>query len=306
MCLIVCKPIGRDLPGDNELKSWFNTHPDGMGMMFNTPDNKVHILKGAMNIEEMLTLHTRMVTLIKPADPKNINIVYHFRQATHGSVKPGNCHPFPITKDKDKLRATEIITDRGIVHNGVIWDYGTYSHKSWSFDIEDDLSDTQSFIIDYLADMGKHIHNKGTRNLIATYTDSRFAVLDSQGIDLIGEFIKDKGLYFSNGTYKTVPKPIVTPVQYQSPLNSLDDYSMYDYYQDEVKRGRIEEDYCDNCGDLVSLKDLRDTGYGYSLCGLCYKDMAGWMYEETPEPEPKPKSKRKIRSKILAKPANKK
>lgn len=282
MCLIVCKPIGRDLPGDQELTRWFKTHDDGMGMMFNTQDRKVHILKGAMTPGEMLTLHAMMIKLIKPLDPRDVNVVYHFRQATHGSVRPGNCHPFPITKDIDQLRATEIITERGIVHNGVIWDYGTYSNKSWSFDIKDDLSDSQKFIIDYLADMGSHIHNKGTRKLIAAFTDSRFAILDTHGIDTIGKFIKDKGLYFSNGTYKAVPKPIAAPVMYQPPLNSLDDYGSmgWDYYREEEEKGKINEEYCDNCGDLAPAKDLRDTGYGYVLCKSCYKDMAGWMFDE--------------------------
>lgn len=289
MCLIVCKPIGQDAPGDKELKRWFKTHPDGMGLMFNTQDGKVHILKGAMTPGEMITLQSTMIQLIKPLSPKDVNIVYHFRQATHGSIKPGNCHPFPITKDVDKLKATEIITHRAIAHNGIIWEYGTYSKKSWSFDLSADLSDSQQFIIEYLADMGGHIHNKGTRQLIASYTESRFAILDNQGIDLIGKFIKDKGLYFSNGTYKTAFKPIAAPVVYQPPLASLDDYGMDDYemelaLEEEKKTGKITEDYCDNCGELVATRELRNTGYGYFLCKSCYKELEGWIFDEKYEP----------------------
>ena len=269
MCLIVAKPAGVKAPKNGDLKRWFKTHDDGMGLMYSLPDGNVRILKGAMTVNDCIALHDQLKADIKPESITDIEIVYHFRQATEGTVKPGNCHPFPISKDKGLFQQTDIIIDKAIVHNGVIWDYGTYTDKKWIFNSSSDTTDTQKFIEDYLTDMdSSSLHNPGVMRLIAQYTDSKFAILDSEGITLIGKFIEDKGLYYSNGTYKPA-QPIPAPVKYIPPLDSLDHYGQYQPLYDE---------YCDNCGKLFKAKELHECD-GLILCADCYDHLGEWHYE---------------------------
>lgn len=255
MCLIVAKPIGKKMPSLEKLDYWFTSHKDGAGIMFNDALHKVHILKGAMTVTELHNLQSKMIELIKPLTPAQINIVWHFRQATEGTVKPQNCHPFPVSSNKKELASLDLITNRAIAHNGIIWNYGEGGLTELTNADTDDTTDTQKFIERYLSRMGKTVFNQGVRSLIAEYTQSRFAILDETNINFIGEFIKDDGLYFSNSGYKEV-KP--------SPVLSYAD-SIYAKEYKDWKQYRYKYQ-CDYCG--ITTEELYDVGDGL-VCKSC-------------------------------------
>jgi len=263
MCLIVAKPVGRKMPTIENLHYWFTSHKDGAGIMFNDALRKVHILKGAMTVTELHNLHNKMIKLIKPLSPTQVNIVWHFRQATEGTVKPQNCHPFPISSNKKELESLDLVTNRAITHNGIIWDYGEGGLTDLTNKDTSDTTDTQKFIENYLSRMGGAIFNQGVRDLIAEYTQSRFAILDETSISLIGEFIKDNGLYFSNSGYKKIePSPIILPY-----ADAYANTSLLAKEYDDLKRGHYNNfQYCDYCGG--DARHLYDVGDGF-VCKSC-------------------------------------
>lgn len=210
MCLIVVKPQGKELPNNKRIRQWFNTHSDGFGLMYSGHDGMTHILKGAMTIDTVFSLLAKLKRRIRPLVLKNIDLVLHFRQATDGTVCPANCHPFPVTADTETMGQTDLATNIGLVHNGIIWDYGTYTAGKWYTNITSDKTDTQRFIEDYLANMGDAIYNVRVQSLIEKYTDSKFALLTPRGLVLIGKFITEDGLQFSNGGFKPCRPSVVS------------------------------------------------------------------------------------------------
>jgi predicted glutamine amidotransferase len=193
-------------------------------------------------------------------------MVFHFRQATEGTIKPSNCHPFPITKDRILSSSLKCETDYAIAHNGIIYDYGVYAQKNWQFNNNADITDTLMFIEDYLCKIGGETiaNNEGVRKLIESHTESKFAMLSRYGISTIGKFIEDKGLLYSNGTYVEY-KPI--PVKSYKPDKTLLDYSGY---EDIESYNPIEQ--CDICGEYVPIEYITDIDNLY-ICDSCNKAM---------------------------------
>lgn len=292
MCLIVCKPEGVAMPSLFQLDNWFSTHPDGMGLAFPDASGFMRILKGGMTTTDMRLILDSAEEYIKPCSFIDMDIVFHFRQATEGSVCAGNTHPYPITEDATALQAQNVLTDIALAHNGIIWDYSTYTNKKWVFNMTAAKTDTQSFIEEHLVGLGKTIWNKSVQELIAAYTDSKFALLSKRGITLIGDFVKDGGLMFSNGSYD-LPKPSVGMVTYYPPKDSLDQYGAENYgYADrfgnydgacaeaESKRLKgydgkddstqiyVTDKTCDACGDYYGEDEMTDVD-GWSLCPCC-------------------------------------
>jgi hypothetical protein len=66
MCLIAVKPVGVLPPTKKQFRDWFVEHPDGAGMAFNDKDNKIHILKGALNLKDFIAMHRKMTEIIRP------------------------------------------------------------------------------------------------------------------------------------------------------------------------------------------------------------------------------------------------
>uniref|UniRef100_A0A6M3LYR8 Putative glutamine amidotransferase n=1 Tax=viral metagenome TaxID=1070528 RepID=A0A6M3LYR8_9ZZZZ len=246
MCLIVAKPRGVKMPGKKNLNSWFASHDDGFGLAY-LQDDRVHIVKGAMDIKTMRRLIKRVNRNLNGTSLDDLDVIFHFRQATDGTISPKNCHPFPITNDLTAQSALETETDIALAHNGIIFDYSTYYKRAWTHP-NSDKTDTQEFIEDYLVGLGQSIWNPSVQALIEAYTDSKFALLASNGITYIGKFIEDNGFFFSNGGYKT-PKP--APITRVSPVTSITSYNY---------RGMPYEG------------DWEDEGYSYksqSNCEFC-------------------------------------
>lgn len=210
MCVIAVKPKGVDLPKDDVLQSMWNTNKDGAGFMYNR-NGKVHIKKGFMTFDDfknalMETYRALQADAINLKD--DVSFVYHFRIATHGTIRPENTHPFPVTDNIDELKALEFTTNLAMAHNGVI--------SQVEADKTNDLTDTATFIKDIVAPISHYtkVHFLQIPNVLKAFGSivgySRLAFLDGEGnVIKVGNWQDgEDGLCYSNKNHE--PKPAVT------------------------------------------------------------------------------------------------
>jgi len=211
MCVIVAKNRGFDLPKKSILQTCYINNPDGAGIMY-TKNNKVVIDKGYMSFS---SLWQRLQELKAEIDIKNTPIVLHFRIGTSGAYDKSNTHPFELTNQDNKLLKLKNNVNIGIAHNGIIAAYEDNKNTT--------LNDTQLFIKKFLYPIyelnNKFYRNKEMQEIIKTVTNSKFAFLTNENeLILIGDFIKENGIYYSNYTYKEdrkIYKKKKTPKQYK-------------------------------------------------------------------------------------------
>lgn len=196
MCIIIAKEIGKSLPDIDLLKRCWEKNPHGGGYMFNAND-KVIIKKGFMTFDDF---YQSLMSTHQKYNLKNKALVIHFRIATSGAIDKGNCHPYPLTNEKTKLRKNEIDTFLGIAHNGII---RKYNHKSKI------LNDTQLFIQDILYELilntttNFYMTNVFKKIIESMINGSRLVFLNGNGeITKIGKWYEQCDLFFSNLSYK--------------------------------------------------------------------------------------------------------
>ena len=194
MCIIVSKEKGQQLPTKATLKECFERNSDGAGIMY-VENGSVVIEKGLMTFEDF---YRKLKDLKKHfgTDLTEKALVMHFRIGTSGKNDKATTHPFPITSDRNQLRATKTRTNLGMVHNGVISAY-----------VGGDLSDTQNYIKDFvsvLKELNKDFYkNKKVLEILKDTCKSKLCFLDNkEHIYYVGDFIKDKGIMYSNSSYK--------------------------------------------------------------------------------------------------------
>jgi len=232
MCIIVVKPKGHNLPSEQILEKCFYSNPHGAGFMYNNTDHNsyyVTIVKGFMDFESFYST-------ITADNLYNSDIVIHFRYATQGSISSKNCHPFPVSKKIKDLQALNFITNTGIVHNGVI-SFCSNPNKH-------DLSDTQIFIKDIISQVPSD-QLKDNSPYEKTY--SKFAILDKEGFSLIGNFIEDNGIFYSNDSY--IPFDKYQYLYNRDPYNS----------KSPVKRGTSHNKYAITAWDYNSDDQFVDN-----------------------------------------------
>lgn len=246
MCIIVYKP--KEIAVDDEfmanMEKCFNENSDGAGYMWSDA-NKVHIRKGFMT-------WGALKKELKKFAGKNIGLVLHFRLATHGTIDRYTCHPFPISRKNKDLRSVRIECDAGIAHNGVI--HFCIPPKNSV------LSDTQVFVKNYLSKFDLDtLSNPAFGELIEEATSSKFALMFPDKVMLIGNFIKDKGVYYSNESYKGAIKYFFKDWTY-----GIGKYAGgYGYVT------------CDLCGySYGKLHNVIDyaTNEKIQICEICFKD----------------------------------
>ena len=191
MCIIFHSPPGSGLPDKDTLERCFDRNGDGAGYMWSGPKG-ILIRKGFMNWPAFWDSFSSR----KFGDEQHI--VGHFRIATSGGVSPGNCHPFPLTKDVNALKAQKAVTNRAVVHNGLI---GTGDESLG-------LSDTMLFVRDILSSsaVAENLSDMAVRHLLAAFLKtSRLLVWDKDWVFKFGDWEKDNktGIYYSNSGYLT-------------------------------------------------------------------------------------------------------
>ena len=192
MCIICVKKKGVKPPSEKTLRACFTNNDDGAGFAYYKPGERVvHIRKGFMKVEDLFE------AIRLSGIGKDYVAMYHFRQATHGLVDGGNCHPFPVSNSAERLRALSLEVPTAVAHNGI---FGTMpAHNT--------LSDTQKFIAQVLSDSAiiQNLEHKSVQELIKGYcgTSSKLAFLRvNREPIIIGKWEKHKGLYFSNDGYR--------------------------------------------------------------------------------------------------------
>lgn len=250
MCIIVAKYKGYDLPKKSILQNCYESNPDGAGIMY-TKNNKVVIDKGYMTFN---SLWKRLEKLQAEIDIKNTPIVLHFRIGTSGAFDKSNTHPFELTNQNNKLLKLKNSVNIGIAHNGIITAYEDANDFT--------LNDTQLFIKKFLYPIYKldnHFYrSKEIQEIIKNVTSSKFAFLTSQNeLILIGDFIKENGIYYSNKTYKESRKKYTkkkkSPIYYK--------YANYNDYIEELSPLEDDDVAMDEEGNYFINYDYRKAGH---------------------------------------------
>lgn len=222
MCIILYKPAGVELPALEELRRLYAANPDGAGFMFPRGDSVV-IRKGFMTFDSLAAALPR---------DKNAPLVVHMRIATHGAVKPANCHPFPLTSSARALERLECLASIGIAHNGIIdMCAGNYGE-----------SDTKTFIREYAAPI---VGACGLRRWVLDMLEecasgSRLAIMTANGrVERLGTWYEHKGIYYSNKGYERKPRGYYSDYY----AGYYDGFGDYYGYSGKWTRGAARQDY---------------------------------------------------------------
>lgn len=239
------------MPEPMTILNCFDNNDDGAGFMYRQADGKVRIEKGFMSYRKLMDAIEEI-----PYDLKTIDLAMHFRLATQGSVCAENCHPFPISSARKDLRATSITSHAGLVHNGIIHfcDKAKVKGKDHK-----DMSDTQIFIKNVLSQLPiKQLRNQAMAELILEATSSKFMIMTRDDNLLIGGFIEDNGVYYSNRTYKDLLYR-GSKFSCYSDFDWVKDYDDYEYERRAITV--LDEDMdcdheCDICRSLHCMDDV--------------------------------------------------
>ena len=188
MCIIAVYKKGTKLE-KNELKTCFANNPDGAGMMWQEA-GKVHILKGYMDFDSFWEVAKTL--------PTEVDRAFHFRIATSGKVSAACCHPFEVCDDYKKMSLSDNVCDVAIMHNGIL---SEFTPKGGMKASHSDSMEFGKVILNGIKDV---IDNQTVRDLIELYTTSRFAIMTSSKVYLLGSFeqsVNSKAFY-SNSSYK--------------------------------------------------------------------------------------------------------
>lgn len=194
MCIIIVKPKGRELPSNEIFENCWKHNYHGAGFMYHI-NNKVIIDKGFMTLYDFLK---RMSSIKNEINILDTTMVFHFRISTSGNIDKGNCHPYPVSSDTNKLRLVNCETNLAVAHNGIIHNYN---------ETDKQLNDTQLFITYDLYEMflldNKFYHNSRLMSIIERLIyGSRLVFLDKSGkFEILGNWIKDNGYLYSNESY---------------------------------------------------------------------------------------------------------
>ena len=159
------------------------------------------------------------------------------------------------------LRVLKSSTNIGVAHNGIIPLTSNYSNKTITY------NDTMLFITDFLSliiENENYYKSDRTVELISRLCESKLAILDRNGhCELIGEgWIKDNGIYYSNGTYEYTM--LNYPYSYyESSLFDIfesqydDEKGVYDFDENDcpmIYYGLT--DYCECCNKFYTCSNI--------------------------------------------------
>ena len=191
MCIICVSPARTRQPSISQIKTMFLNNPHGAGYMY-ARDGRVHIHKGFMDIDSFLSAVKAEHFTAKDS------VVYHFRISTQAGVNPEMTHPFPLSNRLPHMKALDVECPCGVAHNGII--------RLTSDPTQHEYSDTALFITHYMARMVHGLDDlKDTQllNRIERLAGSKLAIMDGSGyIATVGNFINERGLLFSNDSYR--------------------------------------------------------------------------------------------------------
>lgn len=190
MCIIAYIPAGTTLP-EKLIKTMFNNNPDGAGLAWRASINSpANFSKGLMGVREVVNAFNEI--------PVNYERALHFRIATSGKVSPACCHPFPLSNSlSNSLGKLHGNADGAVFHNGIIH-FCTPREG-----MKSNISDTMIFVKDYLSKLKNQLKFKHIQTLIEEATNSKFLIFNKgERVLMLGKWIEDGGIYYSNTSYK--------------------------------------------------------------------------------------------------------
>jgi len=248
MCLLIVKEKGiHKVPSDHLMNGW-NANSDGVGVAWTKGDGFVSFKKFLEYSDFKKFCKTAEFT----GKEKDYAMMYHFRWATHGSVKLQNVHPFVLSSSPHDILKTEGKARSVVGHNGII-------SNVWA-DLHTDFSDTMVFVRDILASKAirENMEDDAVQELLENFIYwSKIAILDGTAkFTFINRHcgIKEKtGIWYSNSWYKSFNnyRPLSLPP-------SIQQYSQDAYYEElQTKIDREESLY-----DKEYKKALDDLEFG--------------------------------------------
>lgn len=289
MCVIAIKYSGINIPNEVNIQDMWDRNSDGAGFMY--------VLKGAVNIEKgFMTLkdfnrglaYAEKKIIASGTTVLDTPMILHFRIGTHGGNIPANTHPFPVVPSLEHLKALDVITDLGIVHNGIID----------SVKPRTGISDTMEYIKSIICPIRSlskdFLENPQVIELFEkTIAGSKLAFLDGEGkIKTVGTFVESneddlKGIKYSNlhheiswGNY------LSNYTNTQSSFSNL----IVKRIPDDIMKGRVGLGYQDKTYEMSRDAYYIDKfGYLYgspvSKKGECLVDLSHIYYAVTTEDE---------------------
>lgn len=167
MCVIIYKPVGKELPSLDILNRAHQINPHGCGLV-----SPSVFYKGLSY--NSFKRYLKECCVDEP-------LLIHFRFATHGSIKKSNCHPF---YDKE--------TETYFMHNGIMGGIKPSKDKTDSECAFRWL--LQPYVKRYGLD-SKEVAE--TAEQIRGYC-SKFAFMQGSDVRLFGEYFLYQDYYFSN------------------------------------------------------------------------------------------------------------
>jgi len=277
MCLIAVKETGVDIPKEEYLRNGALKNSDGTGIAWKkAKDNKIKIKKDFDSFGEFYEFINKNIT-------KEDILIIHFRWATAGLKDKGNRHPFPIIKDKDKIREVEMDCKMVAAHNGVISQFSEYRDTSKKY-LTGVFSDTQKFILEILADgaVKNNLNSEAIQMLINDFLrGDRLVTLKNNG-DLLyfGDWKTEEGIMYSNDSYsKTIIRNREPINKWKNTKEEIFDWKKYylNGYKIPKEQKQIETNIenstiaCEGCGKYKKTKQYLREGTIYYLCKKCRK-----------------------------------
>lgn len=259
MCVIAYAAKGLQL-SEKEFRNCFANNKDGAGfMIFDDAKGKVHIRKGFMDFESFWNAVKDL--------PTDKDRVFHFRIATSGKISPECCHPFVLSDNLDKMRETDVFTDVGFSHNGVMSDFTPKEGMLSPY------SDTMYFGAQVLYPLRDKLYKESTQYLIKkAMGTNKYAILGKKGAIILGNWntSSETGIQYSNASYEERKNTY-------SYYGSCGGYASYThYYEYTVVPPVGEKDWLANFTKLAE-------GYGISVVehyeelGRHYVVLDGWV-----------------------------
>ena len=213
MCVIFYQTKKDALFTLEEFTNAAKTNPHGMGWMTNI-DGKIFYKKGYFNVNEF---YNDYVTLRN--NPKLVDIAMHFRIGTGSAIDIANCHPFPISKSKKRIKSAHGTCDVAIMMNGIIG-------KSTN-----EFSDTAIYTMTQLKkyySMDKrfflHLNKVQKRAFDNEISGCRFVFMSKEGSKLFGYGWSDYEGKAQISNRHWIPRPAYNPY---APYR-FDDYDDYE------------------------------------------------------------------------------
>lgn len=176
MCVIFYQTTKQDIMTKEEFENMATRNRDGMGWMA-LIDGKVIYQKGYFDVDKFYSDY------IKLRNTKGCTeIACHFRIGTGSKVDVANCHPFPITKNKNRIKKSNGNADVCIMMNGII------GHSTSEF------SDTALYVMNNLKhyyDLDNrfwlHFNRQREKLFNNEISGNRFVFMSREGSKLFGD-----------------------------------------------------------------------------------------------------------------------